>query len=162
MSKLTLLATPLALAIALIDGPAHATDPDTAGMKRLFADLEKGLRAAREPLFKSGWLPESYTANLVGGSGLPGSAVYRQGTRKKWYLKPDLDALQTTGRGAPFIVPCDIWAWEKGKALDRVHAALIYNGKTWIILGAGEKLAQVQALARRWQEKKPLAPPRER
>jgi hypothetical protein len=149
------------LAVVWVAPPAHATDPDTAGMKRLFASLEKGLREAREPLFKSGWLPESYATNLVGGSGLPGSSVYRQGTRKKWYLKPDLDALQTTGRGAPFIVPCDIWAWEKGKAVDKVHAALIYK-KGWIILGAGEKLAQVQALAKRWQEKKPLAPPKER
>jgi hypothetical protein len=140
---------------------SFATDVDTAGIGQLFANLEKGIREAREALFKKGWYPESYTKNLVGGSGLAGEQVYRQGTRKHWYLKPDLKKLRTTGRGSPFLVPCDIWSWKQSKAVDHVWAALIWQGKAWVILGAGEKLAQVEALARRYQEKKPLAPSRE-
>ncbi len=147
------------IAVLVLAAPAFATDPDTAGMKRLFAQLEKGLREANEPLFKSGWHAEGYANNLVGGSGLAGYKVYKQGTRKKWYLKPDFSKMQTTGRGAPFLVSCDVWSWEKGKAVDHVWAALIWD-KQWVILGAGEKLPEVEALARRWQEKKPLAPER--
>ena len=149
----------VALAIATTSGPARASDPDTAGMARLFASLEKGIREASEALFKAGWHPEGYTRNFVGGSGLAGFKVYNQGTRKHWFLRPDLKALKTVGRGAPFIVPCDIWSWEKNKAVDHVWAALIWHGKAWVILGAGEKLAEVEALAKRYQEKKPLAPP---
>lgn len=148
-----------ALAIATTCGTALAADPDTAGMARLFASLEKGIREAQEALFKQGWHPDGYAKNLVGGSGLPGASVYRQGTRKQWYLKADLKALKTTGRGAPYLVPCDIWSWAKDKAVDHVWAALIWQGKAWVILGAGEKLAEVEALARRFQEKKPLDPP---
>ncbi|MFZ5784814.1 MAG: hypothetical protein ACOY3Y_00095 [Acidobacteriota bacterium] len=138
---------------------ALAADPDTAGMERLFQSLEKAIRDAQEPPFKKGWHPEGYAKNLVGGSGLPGAAVFKQGTRKQWYLKPDLKAFKTTGRGAPYLVPCDIWSWKQSKAVDHVWAALIYQGRAWVILGAGEKLEEVEALAKRYQAKKPLAAP---
>lgn len=148
--------------LCLASAPSFATDPDTAGMGRMFTSLEKGIREAKEALFKKSWYPESYTKNLVGGSGLAGEQVYRQGTRKQWFLKPDLKQLKTTGRGSPFLVPCDIWSWKQNKAVDHIWAALIWHGRAWVILGAGEKLAQVEELARRYQEKKPLAPPADR
>jgi hypothetical protein len=159
VTRLTL--TGFAIVATLCTAPlsALAADPDTAGMARLFQRLESAIRDAREAEFKKGWHPEGYAKNLVGGSGLPGQSVFKQGSRKQWYLKPDLKALKTTGRGAPYLVSCEIWSWKQSKAVDHVWAALIWYGKAWVILGAGEKLAQVEALARRYQEKKPLAPP---
>jgi hypothetical protein len=149
----------LLLAALVAPRSSLAADPDTAGMERLFQRLEKAIRDAQEPPFKQGWHPDGYAKNLVGGSGLPGASVFRQGSRKQWYLRPDLKALRTTGRGAPYLVPCDIWSWKQNRRVDHVWAALIWHGKAWVILGAGEKLEEVEALARRYQEKKPLAPP---
>jgi hypothetical protein len=149
------------VALAMAAASARASDPDTAGMKRAFDALEKALRDGDEPAFERGWFPEGYRQNLVGGSGLPGRRVFKQGHRKGWVLRPDLSRLEGTGRGAPWIVPCDVWSHVKNRSVDHVDAALIWHDGRWVILGAGEKRAQVLALARRYLEKKPLAPPAE-
>jgi hypothetical protein len=147
------------LAMLLRAGEAHGSDPDTAGMQRAFDALDKALRDGDETAFSRGWHPRGYAENLVGGSGLPGRKVFKQGHRKGWVLRPDLLRLEGTGRGAPWIVPCVVWSHVKNRSVDHVHAALIWHEKRWVILGAGEKKAQVQALAQRYLEKRPLPPP---
>ena len=154
----------LALGLCLALGAdAAASDPDTAGMKRVFDALEKAVRASAEADFEKHWHPAGYATNLVGGSGLPGKRVFEQGSRKGWFLKPDLDKLQALpGRlGGPWIVRCDVWSWKKERAVDEIHALLVHmRGKTrkMVMLGGGERLEEVIALGRRWVDKKPLAP----
>ena len=99
----------------------------------------------------------------MGGSGLPGKSVYRQGTRKGWYLKLQMAKLRglPMRRGGPWIVPTLIWSDKKGKAVDMVYVLIVYK-KKWMILGGGERLAEVEALGKRWVDKKPLAPPKKK
>lgn len=160
MRKHTLLTL---LALVCLPATASARPPSKQGIKDLFAQMEQGLREQKEELFKAQWHPEGYSQNLVGGSGIPGRAVYRQGSRKGWFLKPDLDKLQALpGRlGGPWIVRCDVWSWKKERAVDEIHALLVHmRGKTrkMVMLGGGERLDEVIALGRRWVDKKPLAP----
>ncbi|MCC6748397.1 MAG: hypothetical protein IT371_12110 [Deltaproteobacteria bacterium] len=155
----SILAASAALVTIVAPSPTRASDPDVAGMQRIFTAMEGALRTPNEKVFKAHWFPAGYEKNLVGGSGLPGKAVFGQGSRKKWYLKADFSKLTSVGRGGPWIVYCDIWSWEREKAVDDVHAALIYVKKQWVVLGAGEKKEQVEALAKRYLAKQPLEPP---
>ena len=132
-------------------------DPTSA----VFDALEKAIRGGDEAAFKARWHPEGFDANLVGRGGLAGREVFAQGARKKWFLKPDLARARALGDGAARIVPCDVWAWERGKAVDKVELLLVRDKDAWLVLGGGEKAADVEALARRWLEKKPLPPPPE-
>ncbi|MCA9665186.1 MAG: hypothetical protein KC503_06345 [Myxococcales bacterium] len=144
----------LLIAFCASAGAAHASQPDTASMKRVFAKIEKALRGKNEKLFKKQWHEKGYAKNLVGGSGLPGRAVFRQGSRKGWYLKPDIAKMRGVPgrRGGPWIIPCEIYSWKKQRAVDKVWALVAYQRKLkrWIIVGAGEKLAQVEALGTRY------------
>lgn len=145
---------------AALGAAPTASDPDTAGIAAVFTRGDAALAAGDEAAYRATWLAASWSDNLVGGSGLPGQAVFSQGHRKGWFLKPDMDAMTGTERGAPWIVPCDIWSREGAKAVDHVFAAVIWDQGAWIILGAGEDKAEVQALAARWLAKAPLAPPK--
>ena len=127
-------------------------------LKEIFDVLEKSLRTPDEAAFKAPWHPDAFEKNLVGGSGIPGKSVFGQGSRKKWFPKPDLSKAQAVGDGSAVIVPCEIWAWEKEKAVDKVDFLLVKEKDGWVVLGGGEKRAQVEALASRWQKKEPLAP----
>ena len=148
------------------------TDKDKEREKMLKAPLdamEKGIREGDEKLFKEQFHAEGYAKNLAGGSGLAGENVYKQGTRKKWFLKPDLAKAQVLGDGAAVIVPCEVWAWEKEKSVDQIELLLVKaevkdgeKTKTvYVVLGGGEKRAQVEALANRFLKKEPLEPPKE-
>jgi hypothetical protein len=162
MRKLTHLIMALALLCGLAAAaaaPASACDPDTAGMAALFATLEAALRAGDEAAFKAGWHPDGYTENLVGGSGVSGERVFKQGSHKQWYLKPNMSMLKSPGRCGPWIVPADIWSWRDERAVDHVDVSLIWHDGAWLILGAGEEPAEVEALARRLEAGQPLPPP---
>lgn len=127
----------------------------------LFDNMKKAIETKDEALFKAQWHAEGFEKNLVGGSGLAGSAVFGQGSRKKWYLKADPKKAVAVGETAS-IVPCDVWAWEKEKAVDQVHILAVKEKDAWLVLGGGEKLDQVRALAERWLKKEPLPPPGEK
>lgn len=150
----------LALLFIAPSGPAAATDPDIHGLKQIFVDLEVALKAADEPGFKRRWHPLGYTKNLVGGSGLAGRQVYSQGTKKGWALRPEMKTLRGVTRGEPWILRCDVWSWDKRKAVDSVWAVVATHDGVGKVIGAGEVLDEVEALARRWADKKPLEPPK--
>src|SRR5581483_1069456 len=105
---------------------------------------------------------DAFEKNFVGGSGLAGMAVFGQGSRKKWFLKPDLAQAQILGEGAAVIIPCQVYAWEKEKTVDKVDLLLIKEKDAYRVLGGGEKRAQVDALAQRFLKKEPLDPPKEK
>jgi hypothetical protein len=150
MKKLLWLMT--AVSAAAAGGRAHATDPDTAGIAALFARMDRALAELDERGFAENWHPAGYQKNLVGRSGLSGDKVFRQGARKGWTLKPlpGLKGLRSVpgSRGAPWIVPCDIWSRKRARAVDRIFALVIHAGGRWKMLGGGEKLAEVQALGK--------------
>jgi hypothetical protein len=153
------------LSIALvIPSSASANQPDTASMKRVFTQMQTALKKKNEALFKAQWLTLSYEKNLVGGSGLAGKKVFKQGSRKGWYIKPQMAKLRSIPgqRGAPWVIPSLIWSDKKSRALDKVFVILIYKDKRWKVLGSGEKLAQVEALGQRHLSKKPLPPPKKK
>jgi len=138
---------------------------DDARQKALtaaFDAMEKGLREKDEAPFKACWRADAYERNFVGGSGLTGKAVFGQGSRKKWFLKPELKDARVLEEGAAIIVPCQIWAWEKEKAVDKVDLLLIKEKDGYLVLGGGEKREQVDALAARFLKKEPLEPPKEK
>lgn len=139
--------------------PAKAAKIDVGALKKAFDGMARGLKEKKEPLFSVHWDPRGYAANLVGDSGIPGRVVYRQGSRKGWFFKPDLSAASfLPGQLAgPIIVPCAIWSAKKGRAVGHVHALLIANKRGRLVLGAGEKKDEVIALGQRYVSKKKLA-----
>jgi hypothetical protein len=142
-----------------------APQDDEARQKALqapFDAMEKSIREMDETAFKSRWHAEGFEKNFVGGSGLAGKAVFGQGSRKKWFLKPDLTQAKILQEGAAVIVPCLVWGWEKEKAVDKVNILLIKEKDGYLVLGGGEKREQVDALASRWLKKEPLDPPKEK
>lgn len=147
-------------AVALtLHSPAIASDPDTAGMQKLFDGLESAWRSNDETAFKSLYHPLGYMENLVGGSGLAGKAAFKQGARKGWFFKPDFKTLGGVSRGAPWLVRCDLWSWKKKRAVDRVWVLFATHKSKRVVIGAGEKKSEVEDLARRWLKKLPLRPP---
>lgn len=143
---------------------AGTMQDDAARRKALaepFGAMEKALKDKDEASFKARWHASGSGKNLVGGSGLAGAEVYDQGSRKKWFLKPDLEKARALAEGAAVIVPCEVWAWEKGKAVDRVDFLLVRDKEGYLALGGGEKRDQVEALASRWLKKEPLEPPKD-
>jgi hypothetical protein len=156
------LATAAAVVLVLCAASSFA-DEQEAAKKAPFENMEKAIRGADEKLFKAQWHADGYEKNLVGGSGIAGAGVFKQGSRKKWYPKPDHAAAKAISEGA-VIVPCEIWSWEKEKSVDKVDMLLVRvendeKKKVWVVLGGGEKRAEVEALAARWEKKEPLAPP---
>ena len=117
MSRTTVCATALVMA-CIWSPPCLASQPDTASMKRMYKKMKAAMGKKEEAAFKAQWHPRAYATNLVGGSGLPGKSVYRQGTRKGWYLKLQMAKLRglPMRRGGPWIVPTLIWSDKKGKA----------------------------------------------
>jgi len=119
-------------------------------VRTLFEALGKGLREMDAAAFEACWTPEGYATNLVGGSGLEGREVFEQGTRKKWVLRPDLAQIVSLREGAALIVPCQVWAWERAKAVDKVDLLLVKANQGYLVLGGGEKREEVEALAKRF------------
>ena len=135
-------------------------DPKQKAQQAVFDDLEKGIKENDAALFKGRWHADGFEKNLCGGSGLAGNEVFAQGTRKKWFPKPDLTTARVAAEGAVVIVACQIWAWEKGKAVDKVELILVKDKDTYFVLGGGEKRADVDGLVSRWIKKEPLQAPK--
>ena len=157
--RLALLLLGLSLAHLGTARPAVAEPaPAPAAVQATFDAMEKALRGSDEALFKAQWHPDGYVRNLIGGSGNTGESMYRQGSRKKWFPRPDLAKVTVLASGAAVIVTCDIWSWKQDKAVDRVDALLVKVKDAYVVLGTGEKRAEVDALSARWLDKKPLDP----
>lgn len=135
-------------------------DAKQKAMQAVFEELGKGIRENDAALFKGRWHAEGFEKNLCGGSGLAGKEVFAQGTRKKWFLKPDLANARVAAEGAVVIVACQVWAWEKGKAVDKVELVLIQEKDGYLVLGGGEKRDDVDGLVSRWIKKEPLEAPK--
>lgn len=145
-------------AIGFLAAPAQ-DDPKPKALKGLFDDLEKGIKEKDEAVFKARWHAEGYEKNFCGGSGLSGKDVFGQGSRKKWFLKPDLARAAFVEDGAVAVVSCEVWAWEKSKAVDKVALVLIKDKESYLVLGGGERKADVDGLVSRWIKKEPLEVP---
>ncbi|MEZ0230764.1 MAG: hypothetical protein ACAI25_19245, partial [Planctomycetota bacterium] len=113
------LAAAAAVVVVLCAASSFADDKEAASKKAPFENMEKAIREGDEKLFKAQWHAEGYEKNLVGGSGVAGAGVFKQGSRKKWYPKPDHAAAKEISEGV-VIVPCEIWSWEKEKSVDKV------------------------------------------
>lgn len=122
-----------------------------------FSRMKIALQTKNQELFTKQWHPIGYQTNLVGGSGVPGRGVYSQGSRKRWYLRPNFEK-QISLTNRVVIVPCDIWSWQKKRPVDRVHAVVVRQKARWLVLGAGERSKEVVALANRYIHNKPLPP----
>lgn len=150
------LAAILFIQIILTGGCSMSSTAGSNDINGVFDRMEQALRNKDENAFKAEWHPEGYGKNLVGGSGLSGSSVFRQGSREGWYMKADFSKLSKMEDVS--IVPCGIWSWEKNKSMDEVTAAVVGHGGKLVVLGAGEDIEQVRALAKRFLSKAPLAP----
>lgn len=139
-------------------GARAGAEPPADALVAPFAAMETALREPDEPAFRAQWHAEGYAKNLVGGSGNTGESMFRQGSRKRWYPKPDLSRATVQPGGAVAIVPCKIWSWKNNAAVDAVDVVLVQVNGRYVVLGAGEKRSEVDALARRWVDKQPLAP----
>ena len=126
------------------------------GMNGVFADLENGIRKTDEELFKKHWTTEGYNKNLGGDSGMSGSRVYEQGSRKKWFLKPDYST--TIKQGNVEIYQCEVYAWEQSRKVDEIF--LVVSAEDQKVLGAGENLEEVKKLAERFNAGESLGPPK--
>ncbi len=135
-------------------------DARQKALQAVFDDLEKGIKAKEEAPFKARWHAEGYEKNLCGGSGVAGKGVFGQGSRKKWFLKPHLAKAKIVEDGAVIVVPCEVWAWEKEKAVDKVDMVLVKDKETYVVLGGGEKSDDVDGLVSRWIKKEPLEAPK--
>lgn len=122
-------------------------------IKAIFNRLEQSLKQKDEDLFRAQWHTEGYTTNITGRSGLSGSRLFEQGSRKGWYPKPDFSKALTLE--TVVIVPCEIWSWEKDRSVDEVYMAISSQP---LLLGGGEDLEEVQSLAHRFLKGEPLAP----
>lgn len=132
---------------AFFAGEQSASADTSKALQEVFARAKKALETKNEALFKAQWHPTGYQKNLVGRSGIPGRAVFGQGARKGWYLRPDPKALVAASKSKQPIIPCLIWSTRRKRPVDKVYALLVRYKKRWVILGAGEKRKQVEALA---------------
>lgn len=121
-------------------------------MQKVFADMENAIKNSNESEFKQHWLAEGYSKNLVGRSGLEGSRLFAQGSRKKWFLKPDYS--KTVRQGKVDIYRCDVYSWEKDKSVDEVFLAV--SADDLKVLGGGEDFEEVKKLAERFNAGAPL------
>ena len=144
----------LTFAALMVVGSGESSPRDD--LASLFTRMEEAIRGSNEAQFRETWHPPGYEANLVGGSGLSGSRVFAQGSRKKWYLKPDLSKARTV-EGVT-VVPCDVWSWEQNRSVDHVDVAVVRVGSSFLALGSREDPQQVDALARRFANGEPLEP----
>ena len=77
----------------------------------------------------------------------------------RWAIDPA--KFRSLGEGAAVVVPCEVWGWEKERAVDKVEILLVREGEGLLVLGGGEASKEVEALASRFLKKEPLAPPGE-
>jgi hypothetical protein len=129
------------------------SNSEEAGLETVFDSMQQALEQDDEDLFKRQWLAQGYQHNLVGGSGLAGADVFRQG-HGRWYLKPDMQAI--THHDDVLVVRTDIWSIEKDKPVDEVYAAIGPQDGKLLLFGAGEDVEEVEALVSRYLSGEPL------
>lgn len=106
-----------------------------------------------------------YRDNLVGGSGNTLESIFRQGHDKGWHLALDFDDVRLLPGGKGAIAHALVRDNATRESLDALWVFLVPSptadgdGDRWVALGAGEKRAEVSALADRWRAGEPLAPP---
>lgn len=107
-----------------------------------------------------------FLTNLVGGSGNTLESIFRQGHKKGWHLALDFDDVRLLAKGKGAIAHALVRDNATRESIDALWVLLIPaqaeeggDGDRWVALGAGEKRAEVQALADRWRAGEPLAPP---
>lgn len=130
------------------DLQSKSVRPYDMSFKGPFKRMKRAILQKNEKLFAKQWSLLGYNMNLVGGSGIPGKSVYKQATRKGWYMKPDFKKMIKVSNKA-WIVTCNIWSWKRKKAVDQVHALVVQPKNKWLLLGAGEKLKEVRSLSKR-------------
>lgn len=153
----------IVLLIALF-APATAADPapeptahEEAAVPLTPFDEMKAAFAERDMArFEAAWHPKGWSTNLVGSSGLSGQGMAGQIKREGWMLRPDESTLAKHTAADVYVVRCDVV--KDDKAIDSVYAALGQHEGKWVVVGAGENLEEVNALAERLAEGKPLAP----
>jgi hypothetical protein len=158
--NILLLGIPLVVGVLSAFASLTQDDARQKVLQAVFDDLEKGIKANDEAPFKGRWHAEGYEKNLCGSSGLSGKVVFGQGSRKKWFLKPDFAKAKFVEDGAVVIVFCEIFAWEKGKAVDKVDMILVKDKESYVVLGGGERSDDVDSLVSRWIKKEPLEAPK--
>jgi len=169
MTKSFLLAAALSFAVPCVSsGPAARAEekvpaaaapaPVYPALRTLFADLESSFRRRDRALFEKHIYEKAWRKNFAGGSGTSLKKLFRQGARKKWFLKPDLDRVERVGDKS-LIVPCEVYSWTKDRSLQRVFVMLGKHEGRWVLVGGGKKHEQVLALAERFDKDEALAPP---
>lgn len=137
-----------------------ASDPDTAGMLRVFDGMERAIKAGDRNGFMYFVHPRGIRDDLVGDSGFSGEELFRQARAGHWFLKPRMAEMRDEDRGGLFVIPCDIIYFGTNRSAVRVFALPVYlhERKTWVLLGVGKNIDRVFALARRYRENKALKP----
>lgn len=131
-----------------------AEHPRTA-LGILFDALEQAMRSGDRARLPALWhelgidANRGIDANLVGGSGLSGAEASAQGSAKHWFRKPDLATLAVTRDVGALRVTCAVGSMDKQRAGDRVHVVVVRAGAGWVVLGAGERLDEVDGLLKR-------------
>jgi hypothetical protein len=109
--------------------------------------------------------PRGYSDNLVGGSGTSLERLFSQGAKKRWHLRIDnATPPRTIGKNMGYIVHAFVVDNDSDERLDALYLLLVTReagGSHHLALGAGEELAQVEALVSRYLTGVPLAPPPE-
>lgn len=151
-----------AMMSVMMAAACSADEPDAAievrAVEGLFEALKQATAKGDEGAFKTGWHPAGWAENVVGGSGLAGEAVFRQGSRKGWYLRADAASVRAAGRQDVVIVRCDVWSTKKEKAVDEVFVVVVRHDERVVALGGGEDRDEVEALAGRFIAGGALAP----
>lgn len=134
------------------------------GLERWFELAERAMKDKDRDDAEALCDPRGYDTNLIGGSGTTLASLFEQGGRKGWHLELlpfDVDTL--AGKRA-LIVGAEVRDNDDGDKLDGLHILLIRSsargaGPGWRALGAGERKAEVEALAERYLGGKALPPP---
>lgn len=140
------------------DEAATVAPPPYAELRKLFDELEAAHRDGDEGRFRANVHGAAWKKNLVGGSGTPVRGLFKQGVRKKWILRPDLDRVVRVGPNT-LMVSVEIFAWEKARRIQGAGLVVVREGDRWVVLGGGKKRVQVAALAQRHARGEDLAPP---
>ena len=155
VALLTAQATPPAPQAA---APAAATAE--APMLSPFAEMRQALQDRDLPRFKAAFHPKAWDENFVGSSGLSGDSLSSQAKSDGWVLRPDPATLAQHAGAPVWVVRCDIVTLEDpDNVIDSVYAVVTTRKKGHVVLGTGEDLEQVNALALRAATGEELAPP---
>lgn len=139
------------ISVGLLLTNCGVLDGGKSDMNKIFADMENGIKNEDENLFEKHWHEEGYAEDLT-GEGLSGQRFFEQGSRKKFFPKPDFKDKETVGEVE--IIRTKLFAWEKDRDVDEIYFA-IADSK---VLGGGEEKENVKKLAERFNKGESLKP----